>query len=198
MVLVCTALFLIAGKRVSSSTSADAAQVPLELPFSLWVALKYGLLFLVLQVAGLLAERALGQFGFYVVSGLGGLVSSASAVAAAAGVAAKGTISPTVAGAGAVIASLTSVLVNMPLVWRAKNPPLMRRLALAMTLVTMAGVAGAFLRDIRQVHVRQDVRRRRSQFGEHRAYVRMVILRREAANFAPVVTGESGVDRRAV
>jgi len=85
----------------------------------------------------------MGDLGFYAIRALGKLVSSASAVAAAAGVVSKGTISPGVGAVGVVLASLTSVLVNMPPVWRAKNPTLMRRLALAMTLVTIAGLAGA-------------------------------------------------------
>ena len=49
---------------------------------------------------------------------LGGLISSASAVAAAATLMLHGTITPQEAGIGAVLASLVSVLVNLPLVAR--------------------------------------------------------------------------------
>lgn len=125
-------------KLGGNSTSAETGVAVL-----LSAALKYSPLFLVLQTAGLLAERTMGDLGFYAIRALGKLVSSASAVAAAAGVVSKGTISPGVGAVGVVLASLTSVLVNMPPVWRAKNPTLMRRLALAMTLVTIAGLAGA-------------------------------------------------------
>ena len=47
---------------------------------------------LVLQVVSTLAHRFLGRLGFYGVSALGGLVSSASAVASAANLAASGTV----------------------------------------------------------------------------------------------------------
>ena len=49
---------------------------------------------------------------------------SASAVAAAASLASKGTVSYQVAGTGAVIASLTSVLTNLPFVLRSGNAAL--------------------------------------------------------------------------
>jgi uncharacterized membrane protein (DUF4010 family) len=40
----------------------------LEQTFSLKAALKFGVIFLVLSVAGVLAQRSLGVFGFYAVS----------------------------------------------------------------------------------------------------------------------------------
>jgi uncharacterized membrane protein (DUF4010 family) len=43
-------------------------------PFLLALALKYGLMFLALQVAGTLAQRSLGEAGFYAVSVVGGFV----------------------------------------------------------------------------------------------------------------------------
>jgi uncharacterized membrane protein (DUF4010 family) len=139
-------LTVAAGRRAVAMPIAPGEEpVHLELPFSLLAALKYGLFFLGLQIAGLLAERELGQFGFYIVSLLGGLVSSASSVAAAASLGANGTISADVAGAGAVMASLTSVFVNLPLVWHAHNRTLTRRLALAVWVVTAVGLMGAFL-----------------------------------------------------
>jgi len=63
----------------------DEPAVPaLQSPFSLTAALRFGLIFLALQVAGTLAQRALGHAGFYAVSVAGGVISSASATAAAA------------------------------------------------------------------------------------------------------------------
>ena len=121
--------------------------VGLESPFSLSAALKYGAIFLVLQVAGTLAERGAGELGFYVVSALGGLVSSASAVAAAANLARAGTTSTGVAATGAVIASVTSVLVNWPLAWRvSKDRWLAHRLLLGLGSVGAAGVIGELAR----------------------------------------------------
>lgn len=113
-------------------------------PFLLTAALKYGAIFLALQIAGTLAHRALGHPGFYVVCVVGGMVSSASAVASAATLAASGTISPSVAAIGAIIASLTSALIDLPIVARiARDAPLTRRLAWALGLVVLLGAAGA-------------------------------------------------------
>ena len=121
--------------------------VGLASPFSLSVALKYGVIFLVLQVAGTLAERGAGELGFYGVSALGGLVSSASAVAAAANLARAGTTSIGVAATGAVIASVTSVLVNWPLAWRVgKDRRLAHRLLWGLASVGVAGVIGELAR----------------------------------------------------
>ena len=66
---------------------SEAPKLNLEQPFSLPAALKFGLLFFALHIAGTLAQRYLGIFGFYAVSIAGGLLSSASAVAAAGTVA---------------------------------------------------------------------------------------------------------------
>ena len=94
------------------------AAPPVESPFSLKSALKFGLAFLLLSAAGILAQRFLGQIGFYAVSIAGGFVSSASAVVSAGTLAANGNLTPAIAGNGAVLASLTSLLVNLPLVSR--------------------------------------------------------------------------------
>ena len=47
MLIACGALFVFAGKRASMPLAPEAAPLRPELPFSLWLALKYGLLFLV-------------------------------------------------------------------------------------------------------------------------------------------------------
>jgi uncharacterized membrane protein (DUF4010 family) len=88
--------------------SAPPPDLKLEQPFSLKAALKFGVIFLVLNVAGVLAQRSLGVFGFYAVSIAGGLLSSASAVAAAGTAAAHHQVSLPVAANGAVLATLTS------------------------------------------------------------------------------------------
>jgi uncharacterized membrane protein (DUF4010 family) len=117
----------------------------LSSPFSLPSALKFGLLFLVLQVAGVVAQRSLGQFGVYGISFLGGLFSSSSSVAAAASLAVKGGVTAGVAAASAVIASMASVLVNLPLVVRAGQPDFTRRMAWSLGLVVGLGLIGIAL-----------------------------------------------------
>lgn len=120
-----------------------APTLHLASPFSLQSALKFGLLFLAMEVAGSIAQSVLGEAGLYAVSFVGGLVSSASAVASAGSLALHGQVTPAVAGAGAVIASLASLVVNLPLVWRVSaDRALTMRLALVLGLVTAAGVIG--------------------------------------------------------
>ena len=74
-------------------------------------------------------------------------MSSASAVAAAANLARAGTTPTSVAATGAVIASVTSVLVNWPLAWRvSKDRQLAHRLLLGLASVGAAGVIGELAR----------------------------------------------------
>ena len=58
----------------------------------------------------------LGEVGEYAVSAVGGLVSSASAVASAAALGAGGTVAPQVSGLAAILASLTSAAITVPFV----------------------------------------------------------------------------------
>ena len=133
--------------RSDASTGVERGTLKLASPFSLTAALKYGVVFLLLQIAGTLAQRWLGQLGFYAVSAVGGLVSSASAVAAAANLATAGTASAGVAATGAVITSATSAIVNWMIAWRvARDPALTRRLLVASTGVVALGVLGALVR----------------------------------------------------
>jgi uncharacterized membrane protein (DUF4010 family) len=122
---------------------ADAPLTTMESPFSLTSALKFGLVFLALQVAGTLANRFLGRIGFYGVSVIGGLVSSASAVASAANLARSDTIPPHIAAIGAVAASAASALIDLPLVARVGHDPVLtRRLAWVVAGVILLGALG--------------------------------------------------------
>lgn len=144
MLVVSGALGLLASRVVASPS--EAQPLDLKSPFSLLSALKFGLIFLALQVFGSLAQGLFGQLGFYVVSFLGGFVSSASSVAAAAALAVGGKLTPSVAGTGAVLASLASASVNIVLVARlSKSRSLTRRVALATAAVMAIGLGGAIL-----------------------------------------------------
>lgn len=140
-----TGLALVRSRQPAPSSEAPPA-LPLKSPFSLPSALKFGLIFLVLQVVGTVAQSLMGRAGFYAVSAVGGLVSSASAVASAASLAAHGTISPAVAGVGAIIASLGSAAINFILVARVSGQrPLTVRLGRALGVVFVLGLVGAFV-----------------------------------------------------
>jgi uncharacterized membrane protein (DUF4010 family) len=128
------------------AAAEEALVVRLASPFSLQSALKFGLIFLLLQVAGTLGQRLLGEVGFYVVSLAAGLVSSASGVAAAATLATHGTISGQVAGVGVVLNSLASTAIKLPLVGRISNDHrLTLRVSLALGLVMGLGLAATFV-----------------------------------------------------
>jgi uncharacterized membrane protein (DUF4010 family) len=133
--------------RLGGRTIEDPGTEPpvpgMQSPFSLTATLKFGAIFVALQVAGTLAQRVLGHAGFYAVSVAGGVISSASATAAAANLAAAGTLPPRVAGGGAILASLVSVLVNLPIVARmTKDRTLTRRLAWVLACVVLLALIG--------------------------------------------------------
>ena len=137
---------LVLVRRKSSAVSTSAPEMPalsLKSPFSLSSALRFGIILVAIQVAGVIGQHFLGYLGVYLTSLLGGLFSSASAVAAAAALASHGTIPIEVAGTCAVIASLTSVVVNLPLVLGFGNRTLTIRLAQAVGIIAFAGVLGA-------------------------------------------------------
>lgn len=148
MLLTSTALVLWSYRRRERPSGEEAPQMKLELPFSLPLALKYGAVFLLLHIVGAVTQRQFGDMGFYFVSIIGGLMSSASAVAAAATLASQGSISPTVAGTGAVLASFTSIAFSLSFVLRKHNRDLIGRLASAMVCVAVAGIIGMLVWDI--------------------------------------------------
>jgi uncharacterized membrane protein (DUF4010 family) len=125
---------------------SDTGPLTLASPISLPKVLKFGILFIAIQVAGILLTRAFGGNGLLATSVIGGLVSSASATAAAATMARHGNISPSLAGSAVVLASLSSALVNLPIVWRIiKDKKIVRRLALQMATIVIAGIAAVIL-----------------------------------------------------
>jgi uncharacterized membrane protein (DUF4010 family) len=115
--------------------------IRLSSPLSLARVLRFAVLFLAIEVAGTLAQRSLGSLGFLGVSVLGGLVSSASTTATAAALFTSGKITATTAGIGAVLTSIASALVNLPLISRqARQPRLTRRLTAATAVISVAGI----------------------------------------------------------
>jgi uncharacterized membrane protein (DUF4010 family) len=112
-------------------------------PFSLASALKFGAIFLALQIATTLAERFLGEGGLYVLSAAGGIVSSASTVASAANLATAGSLTARIAGHSAIIATIASALVDLPLIARfGRDARLTRRVTLLIGTITVLGALG--------------------------------------------------------
>ena len=132
-------------RRDRVAVQGPHAQLELGSPFSLASALRFGLVFLVLQVAGVVAHHLLGQTGVYGTAVLGGLVSSASAVAALAAMATKGVISAKMAGTGAILACLASTAINLPLLGRSGDRAFIRRAGLLTLLALALGTAGMLI-----------------------------------------------------
>ena len=118
IMIAMAALFIWRARR---TTEEEPVELELDSPLSLSKILRFGAIFLAIQVAGTLAERHLGSAGFLLVSIIGGLVSSASSAAAAAHLAASGQLSPELAGIGTVLASMASAMSSLPLVQRVVN-----------------------------------------------------------------------------
>ena len=151
LMLACTSIIVVLARRADGAAlkrgEKPTEPVPaMQSPFSLTAALTFGVIFLGLQIAGTLAQRALGTVGFYGVSVAGGMVSSASAVAAAGSLAAAARLPLHVAGTGAIIASLVSAAVNLPIVARlGGDRALTRRLAWTLSGIVMLGVVGTLI-----------------------------------------------------
>jgi uncharacterized membrane protein (DUF4010 family) len=134
--------------RAHRHGAGQGAHVELGSPVALGRVLLFGVMFLGIEVTANLAQRYLGGGGFLLVSVLGGLVSSASTVAAAAVLAAHGRISFALAGAATVLSSVSSALVNLPLLYRqSQQKAVTRRVALLSVGMAAAGlvVLGAAL-----------------------------------------------------
>ncbi|HXX37821.1 MAG TPA: MgtC/SapB family protein [bacterium] len=133
----------------------DTTTPPLRMqsPISVRHALMFGALFLLITVAGELANRLFGQTGFLIVAAVGGLVSSASTSAAAGILAAKGALAPQLAGHGVVVTSMASLIFHVPMAQMAgRNQNVTRRLARLSALILAAGVAGLVAEAVLPVH----------------------------------------------
>jgi membrane associated rhomboid family serine protease len=116
--------------------------------------LKFGVIFLVLSVVGVLTERSLGVFGFYAVSIAG---------AAAGTAAAHHQVSLPVAASGAVLATLTSAFINIPIVARAGGQlGLTKALARSLLIVIAFGVFGLLVHKPLETAFRSVLRMRKT------------------------------------
>ena len=116
-------------------------ELALSSPISLRRVLSYGLLFLAIQVLGTLAARFFGNMGLLAASALSGMASSASATAAAANLAASQKIIPALAGTAAVVASMSSTMTNLPMVFKRLPRPAFMKMLLSTALQVGAGIA---------------------------------------------------------
>lgn len=119
----------------------QVGDLKLSSPLSLQKVLKFGLIFLAIEIIGNIGQRYLGHFGFLLVSIIGGLVSSASTAGAAATLALHGKITPQTAGLATVLTSMASALSNLPMLHQqVRNWAITRRLTLFSLGIVGAGV----------------------------------------------------------
>ena len=95
-----------------------AGELQLSSPVSLRKVVSFGMMFLSIAAIGTLGTRFLGKYGFLIVSLFGGLFSSASTTAAAANLSVHGKLSPQTAAVAAILTSVASALVNLPVLYR--------------------------------------------------------------------------------
>ena len=137
-------------RRYPEQASAGGTpSLSLESPFKLSAALKFGVIFLALNVVGALAQRNFGPASFYFVSIAGGLLSSASSIASAATLITHHEISATTGVNGIILSSLTSILINVPLIRSmTKEAAFKRRVCLGLALVAVVGLVGVGLNEM--------------------------------------------------
>lgn len=107
-----------AGDSISYGSTKAAPLPNLGSPVSIGTVLKFAALFVAIQIAGTLAQRHLGSSGLQIVSVIGGLVSSASTTAAAADLAFHGKAGPLQVAIAVVLASIASVIIDLPILRR--------------------------------------------------------------------------------
>jgi uncharacterized membrane protein (DUF4010 family) len=128
------------------AVTAEAPALHLGSPLELRKVASFGVLFVLIQTGGSLGQKLLGSSGVIGVSIAGGLASSASSTAAAATLAAHGSITPREAAICTVLTSIASMLVNLPILYRQfRNRGLILRLALLSGVIALLGGAALAL-----------------------------------------------------
>ncbi|MHB9286074.1 MgtC/SapB family protein [Halobacteriales archaeon Cl-PHB] len=108
---------------------AVSVDMDLDSPFSMRNALTFGFFFLLIVVAGAVAQANLGNLGLYGASAISGLVSSAGATTSAVLLYRGGAIGPTTATVAILLATGASIAVKAGLTAASPNRGFARRVA---------------------------------------------------------------------
>lgn len=128
-----------------SGTETPPPPPQISSPIAVGKIAQLGLLFVAIKAFGTLGQRFFGESGSIVISFLGGFVSSASATAAAGSLAAHGQISPSGAAESAVLASIASAIINIPILYRGMDRDgAFKRLVVLLAVATAVGLAVLF------------------------------------------------------
>ncbi|MFC3476900.1 MgtC/SapB family protein [Halobacterium litoreum] len=141
-------LVIVVGSVAVAAFTADWSQrveMDLESPFSMRNALGFGAMFLVVVVAGGLAQTEFGSTGLYVTAVVSGLVSSAGATTSAVVVYRTGAISGESATIAVLLATASSVAVKVALSATSSNREFAWRVAAYSAVLLAAGGLSAVL-----------------------------------------------------
>lgn len=140
---------VIFGGVVVAGVTADwgeSVSMDLETPFSLRNALAFGGLFLLVVLAGGVAEIAFGRIGFYATAAITGLVSSAGATTSAVVLYRGGSLSAEAAVIAIMLATGASIGVKAALVVGSENRRFVRSVLLwSVVLLVVAATASALV-----------------------------------------------------
>lgn len=136
------ALFIIRDKVTEGKLAEPTGTLQLASPISVKKVLSFGLLFILIQVGGTLLTSFFGSYGLLATGLFGGLASSASTTAAAATMAMHGKITASLAGSVAIVSSLASAVINLPIVWKTiEDKQVVKRLTFEIMAVIIIGIA---------------------------------------------------------
>lgn len=143
---IVAALFILRDKITEGKLAGPGESLQLDSPISIKKVLSFGILFILIEVGGTLLTRFFGSYGLLATGVFGGLVSSASTTAAAATMAMHHKISPALAGSVAIVSSLASAIVNLPIVWKTiQDKAAIRKLTIELLLVIATGITVVML-----------------------------------------------------
>jgi uncharacterized membrane protein (DUF4010 family) len=136
---------VVVGSAVVAYAAADwdeRVDIDLETPFRLRYALGFGAVFLVIVIAGGVAQGQFGTVGLYLTAALAGLVSSAGATTSVVLLYRSGAVTAEVATVAILLATATSIGVKVALTTAASNRTFTLRVAgYSAGLLALAGVA---------------------------------------------------------
>ncbi len=113
----------------------------LDSPISLKKVLWFGMLFVFIAIGGTLLTKFFGSYGILATGIFGGLVSSASTTAAAATMASHGKITASIAGSVAILSSLASAVISLPIVWKnIADKAVLKKLTIELFTVVATGI----------------------------------------------------------
>ncbi|WP_290815779.1 DUF4010 domain-containing protein [Halovivax sp.] len=138
-----TVIVLAVGLAALTADWGEESALDLESPFSLHNALAFGAVFLVVLVAGALAETWFGVLGFYATAVATGLVSSAGATTSAVVLYRGGQLGAPEATVAILLATLASVAVKAVLAASSSNDRFRRGVIRATVLLLAGGAVAA-------------------------------------------------------